>query len=418
MRVLFINSIWPHPSHSTRAANIVLFELLREFAQTPGLELGFLKLSNPETSPATVVEREAAESLQQYGVTILEECRLPPSAATFSTRQQLMSPRLVQFYPEIVNRETAIDAAEVFDPDALVILWSEMATALFATMPVRKYAYYGNPDHKSFMARVNYERRHGGDLKRYILNSLRGHHLERMHLGVMREYECIGDVAQNDALYYRRRGLKQASYIQNIWIDRFPDAPKALSGDVDRNENVVRIIANVGKLGGTANTHGLEYLSLEVLPHLPAAMNGQSYEVHILGSGELHPSLAKTLPSQPGVKMRGFVDDIDDEMASSGIFLCVNNGTAYNVGHTRYLHAWSLGCCVIAHTAVREAMPEFQAEKNALLGCNGKEIAALVARAAGDRALRERLGRAGYATFREQFTSRQVASRIVDALSK
>jgi Glycosyl transferases group 1 len=144
---------------------------------------------------------------------------------------------------------------------------------------------------------------------------------------------------------------------------------------------MVRIIANIGKLGGTANTYGLEYPAEEVLPHLPNAMNGRRYEIHILGAGELHADISRNLLSKPYVKMRGFVDDIDEEMAQSGIFVCVNNATAYNVGHTRYLHAWSLGCCVISHTAFGEAMPEIQHEVNALLGRDGEEIAKLIAQA-------------------------------------
>jgi hypothetical protein len=232
----------------------------------------------------------------------------------------------------------------------------------------------------------------------------------------MRKYDAIGDVACNDAFYYRRQGLTQAAYIQNVWIDRFPDMPPALADETKRRNSAARIIANVGKLGGTANTYGLAYLAEEVLPHLPAAMNGRPYEVHILGAGELHPHVARVLPSLPGVKMRGFVDDIDDEMAQSGIFLCVNNGTVYNVGHTRYLHAWSLGCCVVAHTAASKAMPEIQHETNALLGRDGATIAKLIARAAEDRALRYALGRNGYDTFRRAFMAKPVTARIVASL--
>lgn len=417
MRLLVINPIWPHSSHSSRAANIVLFELLRAFAREPGIQLGFLKLSDADAPAIAPVEREALDDLRALGVQILPECRLRAPAQRIAGWRQLLAPTPEQFYPALRDRDLAMRSAEAFAPDALVIPWSEMATALFADMPVRKYAYYGNPDHKSLVARTMFERRYGGGLKNYLINRILGHHLERLHLGVMRKYEAIGDVASNDALYYRRQGIARAEYIQNVWLDRFPDAPPALANGRAGGNSPARIIANVGKLGGTANTYGLAYLAEEVLPHLPAAMNGRPYEVHILGAGALHPHVARVLPSLPGVVMRGFVDDIDEEMAQAGLFLCVNNGTAYNVGHTRYLHAWSLGCCVIAHAAASEAMPEIRHEENALLGRDGAAIAGLIARAAEDADLRHTLGRNGYDTFRRCFMAGPVAARIVAALA-
>lgn len=417
MRLLAINPLWPHPGHSIRAANIVLFELLQELAQANGVHLGFLKLSHPEAPSATPEEREAIESLSRLGVTILPEYRLVAPSNTFRTWQQLLTPSLQQFYPELLHRGLAVRSAEAFQPDALFIPWSELATALFAAMPVRKYAYYGNPDHKSFLARAAFDRAHGGNLKNHVIRRILGYHLERMHLDVLRRFDVVGDVADNDARYYRRQGLTQASYIQNIWIDRFADAPPALDSKRCDGDGIARIIANVGKLGGTANTYGLEYLAKEVLPHLPEVMKGRPYEIHILGSGELHPDVARLLLPQSGVKMRGFVDDIDEEMARSGIFLCVNNATTYNVGHTRYLHAWSLGCCVVSHCAVGEAMPEIRHGVNALLGRNGREIAGLIAQSAEDWELRRTLGHNGYETFRSTFTARQVAARILAALA-
>jgi hypothetical protein len=122
------------------------------------------------------------------------------------------------------------------------------------------------------------------------------------------------------------------------------------------------------------------------------------------------------LLAHPNIKLRGFVDDIDREMADAGIFVCVNNATRYNVGHTRYLHAWSLGCCVIAHTAVREAMPELQHRENALLGRDGREIAEMIALSAAEPKLRYTLGSNGYETFRANFMAKQVAPKILASL--
>jgi Glycosyl transferases group 1 len=114
--------------------------------------------------------------------------------------------------------------------------------------------------------------------------------------------------------------------------------------------------------------------------------------------------------------MRGFVDDIDGEMMTAPVFLCLNNASRFKVGHTRYLHAWSLGCCVIAHRDAALSMPEMVSGENCLLGGSPAEIADMVAQARDVR-LRRRLGEAGYATFVEKFTARPVVEQILGRIA-
>ncbi|MBI4994118.1 glycosyltransferase family 4 protein [Candidatus Peregrinibacteria bacterium] len=146
-------------------------------------------------------------------------------------------------------------------------------------------------------------------------------------------------------------------------------------------------------------------------------MKNQPYEVHLFGAGSLHPAVAPKL-NVPEVRMRGFVDDIDAELLKSRVFLCVNNGSVYKVGHTRYLHAWSLGCCVVAHKDAALSMPEIVHDKNALLGQNPAEIANLIKTAIEDPGLRARIGEGGYNTFKEYFVASSVAPKILDKIKK
>ena len=82
----------------------------------------------------------------------------------------------------------------------------------------------------------------------------------------------------------------------------------------------------------------------------------------------------------------------------------------------RYLHAWTLGACVIGHTNASLAMPEIKHRENALLGNNAKEIAALVAEASENFELRRSLGTNGYETYKRAFTGTIVASRIASKI--
>ncbi len=113
---------------------------------------------------------------------------------------------------------------------------------------------------------------------------------------------------------------------------------------------------------------------------------------------------------------RGYVDDIDREIRDCDIFLCVNNGTEYKVGHTRYLHAWSLRALVVAHCDAACSMPEIQNGVNSLLGKNAEEIAENILQAIQDKELAEKIRQVGYETYLKYFVAEKVAARICEQI--
>jgi hypothetical protein len=134
--------------------------------------------------------------------------------------------------------------------------------------------------------------------------------------------------------------------------------------------------------------------------------------VHILGSGTPHKISASAL-NHPSVVWRGFVDDSDSEIGGCDVFLCVNNATEYKVGHTRYLHAWSLSAPVVAHNDASLSMPEIINNDNALLGRCGLEIAQKIGQLVEDKNLCKRIKENGYKTFHDVFTAEHVARTVV-----
>ena len=410
-RILVVNTIWPCAAHSTRAANVVVYELIAEMARRPGVKVGFLKLSDRAGEARSDAEEAGVRELCAQGVEVLDPLVCPVTALPRPSRARFwLFPKEAYFYPEAAQRPVARAAAMAFRPDLIFIPWSETATSLFADVLVAKYTYYGNPDVKSGRARAEFARAHGGSLLNYLAQRLSLARLEKYHLAIMRHYDYLGDVAANDADYYRGRGHPNAFYVRNLWIDR-PGTRWRDRREAERTDPFV-IVGNVGKLGATANTQGLEILGRDVVPELRRAMAGRAFEVHIFGAGALHPAVAAALRA-PEVRLRGFVDDIDLELTTAPVFLCLNNASHFKVGHTRYLHAWSLGCCVVAHRDVALSMPEMVSGENCLLGDSPAEIADMIAAAAGDGALRRRLGEAGYATFIEKFTARPVVDQIM-----
>src|SRR5579864_6183385 len=68
---------------------------------------------------------------------------------------------------------------------------------------------------------------------------------EHFHLKNMRRYGYFGDVAANDASYYRRHGYPNAFYIRNLWIDRVGTAWRARR-ERERTDPLV-IVGYIGK---------------------------------------------------------------------------------------------------------------------------------------------------------------------------
>lgn len=411
MRILVINTIWPYPSHSIRAANVVFFELLSEFCKQPGAKPLFLKIDESEDSVITKDEKEGIDLLTAQGVKILPPLVLLTPFIKRGVLKRIISPEITDFYPQLIHKKKVEEIIISYKPDVLFIPWSNYATPLCSDIPVVKFAYYGNPDAKSAQAMAKFNFDHG--CEKYIKYSVQKRILksfEKKHLAMIKKYELLGDVAVNDAQYYRKRGHQNAFYMQNVWIDRFGDSWIEKKKMAENDKTI--IVGNIGKLGGTANTHGLELLGRDLLPAFRQAMKGREFEIHIFGSGNLHPAISKYFQA-PEIRMRGFVDDIDQEILSAKVFLCMNNGSAYKVGHTRYLHAWSLGCCIVAHKDAALSMPEMVHGENVLLGGTSAEIAELIKTAIENTSLRAKIGQGGYNTFKGYFTAEKVVPKIL-----
>lgn len=420
--ILIPSQIMPHPGHSVRAANVVLEQLLRAFVEIDGVTVTFLPVLFGPNAAISDTEKQALEALKTAGLHVAEPLALPKAPQKRrSPLARVFAPHIEFLQPIVTHRALANAAVGRVKPDWVMTVWSEALTALFAGAPARKFAYYGNPDPKNLRARTALLERQGASPVQKLRHWLADREMKAAHLAMMRSWNVIGNVAALDAEYYRRAGHPHALYIQNVWIDRFgwPEVVRRrkAADDARSPDMPVQIVANLGKLSGTANTYGLMYLGEELLPELRRAFGARPFELHVYGSGELHP-LARAGMQQKEVRLRGFVDDIDGELMEKPIFLCVNNATDYNVGHTRYLHAFTLGCCVVASDRAGLAMPEIRHGENALLGRDACAIAGFVVEAANDPVLRARLGEAGYRTFENEFRAPVVTRRIIDEINR
>jgi glycosyltransferase involved in cell wall biosynthesis len=408
MRLLILTDMWPHPRHSVRAANVVIFELIAALAREAGVHPSLLRVHRGTETAPTDEERAGLQALAGLGVDLLPALVIPPPKPPRPALLRAWRPSEIDFVPEVAHRDLLRAAVDRAAPDLVLIVWSEWLTALAATLPQAKFSYYGNPPPKNYVAGRAWQHRHGNPGFQGWRQDIYYRRFEAIHLEHMRGYQYLGDVAANDVAYYQQAGHPNAFYIRNLWVDRFGGPWRARRGAARPHI----IVGNIGRLSATANGYGLEILARDFLPALRRRLPAGSFELHVIGAGEPHPAIARLL-EQPEIRRRGFVDDIDAEIGEASLFLCLNNASLYKVGHTRYLHAWSLGAAVAAHADVRLSMPELADGENAVLGATIDELADKVAAALPDEAYRARIGAAGYDTFRRLFTADKVAPEIL-----
>lgn len=417
-RVLILSGVWPFVQGNREAANVICHEITRGLAETQEFTIQYAALGLLDQGISRDGEADIAQ-LKLAGVDFLPFVQLRPQVVR-GWRQRLLA--LAAWPPALLmgagQQAAILKACGGVMPDAVLTIWSEAATAAAMQLPVPKLTYYGNPDHKVMQALTDFEwehRRRWWDLQglgRWLIFRFYASLVKRAHLRVMRRYQWIGDVAHNDALFYRTHGLSQAHYIQNMWPACSAVPATASTSTTTDSQRVIKIAGNVGNLSATGNTHGLWMLAKTILPQLKKQFVGREFKIHLFGAGRPHPLVAAILEHCPELVVRGFVPDIDAELLDSAVFLIPNNHRKFIVGHTRFLHAWSLGLCVVAFTDSAKAMPEIRHRHNALLAETPAEFAALVHEACDNSELRTTIGGNGRETLRREFSSTKVVAEL------
>lgn len=411
-RVLVMSASWPHLDGAIQAVEIVSYEILRCLQLHEGCDVAY-GCAGFESVPMTPAARAGVTALEALGVRFLPFIRLmPPEHDSFVSKWWRL---IVQRDPTLVVPGTGQDEAILraltalggWMPDVVVPVWSYEVTAAAGGLPCAVYAFYGNPDHKVYEANLRlfwrWERRlSAGWLLRHVAERLRVRSVRSVHLRQLRKYELVAQNAFNDTAYYQANGVRGAHYARNLWPNPPADDAWVERRDALEQTAPIKIAGNLGHLDATANTFGLWSLGAEIVPALKRRLGPEAFEVHVYGRRQPRPFVRPFL-ADPTIKMRGFVTDVDTELLSCPIFLLANNRFDFKVGHTRILHAFSLGACVVAWRDTALAMPELIDGENILLADDADEMAKLIATAGRDRALRRRIGMAGAETLRRYF---------------
>ncbi len=335
-------------------------------------------------------------------------------------------------YPAVSAKKIVENRVSLENVDAVLTIWSpEGVAATYGLSDVPRIVYHGDIDFAPFEARVKDHQIIFEGTNAQGINKFRSAvelqklkivlaQQKRVHLKLMQDVSVIANVTASNADFYTHFGHPRSVYVRNTWSDSSSYDNKnnfSPQQEIGLPRSPIKVIGHVGYLNQTGSTYGLSFLLKEVMPHVKDLMGGLDFEVHIIGGGEIIP-LLKPFAQQNNVIMRGFIEDLDQELLSSDVFLMLNNVGSYWAAYTRHMVAWSMGLCMIVHRNSQNAIPEIDHLVNSLVGTTPEEIAHLIYQAVTDEDLNVKIRKGGRAAYEKLFTPQTVAGLLSEEIKR
>jgi glycosyltransferase involved in cell wall biosynthesis len=410
MRVaLVVSGGVPNPTASGGAltAWTVLVHLLER-----GHEVSVVALRDPEHfEPTSTPEAERVRTVRALGADVielvssssdyfrtLERGPLDKLRRAFRPLDEELQPHLVD--APVVRAAVAETGADV----AFVYHWEALSATTGLGIP--RFGAVGDPPQLSYWYRFREELPNPRALRRVVRLQAQLRLQPGLLVRLLNECDASGAFAAHHAAWLRKRGARDCRYLHTP----VPDvAGSEWRDQKDRTLAERPTVLLVGHLKGVVTLEGLERFAKDVLPRLER----EGFEVRIAGGYEPPPELARAF-ARPCVRFLGHVEGVEDEFRRAHA-LVVPNAIPLGV-RVRIVTGWSLGTCVVSHTANANGIPELQHESNALLGGSGEALAEEILRAVRDSALRQRLEAGGRATYERAFAPPVAAGEIADVL--
>jgi len=423
VRVFLVTSSIPSREHRTAGAIAIVSHEAACALRDAGHEVIVQTIFAPgRTETLSSRERSDLELMRGEGLRTEEPLQAPIGllgASRQAALRQAFAPTPWAFYPSLALADLVRERVQGLDADIVFELWSPEALAACSRVEPPVFNYQGNPDQLPEQARLKHPELfeiNTRTVRQRVFLQLRrqaARNWGKAHLGLMAGCRWTANNSALDAAFYTEHGHPRSYYLQNMWPSAPGDWPRVRAAGPPEPGTIV---GSIGNLRSTGNTFGLLFLGREIVPALEREL-GDGFSLDVFGPSTPRPLVAAAL-DRPQIRFRGWVDDIDQEIAASGVFLIANNNCDdFRVGHTRVLHAWSLGACLVAHEGIALAMPEIVHGENALLGSSAEELAGHLAAVVRDRKLRRQLGDAGHATFQRWFRPSVVIERALSIIS-
>jgi len=435
MNIFVIGGVFPCYEHTAGSASMVLYHMVNELLKRKNkvslqIVLGENEYKLSEAENSTEVD------LKKRGVTMLTPFfknefmslayhRKREFSAIFNPvriaksvgyRLGLIGEPMISVYPASSLAPMISQRLKETRSDVALIVWNpECLAATYRVHEIPKLVYFGMPDHISPLKRLEDQELFGLRFTKAEIHKKKRFFLEKekMHIKLMNDCEVTGNLCAEHAEYYRNHGHPRSLYMQNMWPDILGESGAALNETINQKP---KIFGSMGPPGVTGNTYGLLYIVKEIIPLLNDALGEEGYEINIYGTGEPQPKVKELLKEAKSVTMRGWVKDIDKEIMTSDVFLVANNTSRYQGSHTRFLHAWSLKSCCVAHGYNVKANPEMIHGENILIGDTPEEMVGQLIKALNNPDLRKYIGQGGYDTYKKYFTPKAVVGRMIDEM--
>jgi hypothetical protein len=416
-RILVLSSVSPNFAHF-RASQTVLAHLLEELARLD------LEVCCAVAGLQPGADAASQTQLRRTGVSILSS---PCPGLVTSNRSSSRIARAMDVARQVIDPHGGRDDPEFSTPDteaerlaasgasAAILFWDTFYEQLVPALAARGLPVFGYLARPPFAAAQVVAKERPPGIRRG-LESVRLRARQRRHFDRLRGLAGARNICATDAAWYSREGVA-CRYLPNTWPDPSGERWAAVRAEAQSRRSGVHILGNVGGLNATGNRYGMTYFADHVLPLLDRALAGLEWTVNICGRFDLPPDLAR-LGAHPRAALRGFVPDIDEEMAGNHLFLLLNNSGPYTGGYTRVIYAFATGACLIAHRRLADSMPELIGGENCLLGEAPEEIAEMIAAAAADPELRARLGAAARRTYVDCYQPSRIAAGLRDMIGE
>ena len=332
------------------------------------------------------------------------------------TLHRAVYPTLASFYPTVTLAPRLAELLERAKPDAIYGFDLGPVAALQDIRIAPRMATPGDPRHLTWRYALR-DRPLGERLSRAYLFELLAYacaarKFPRWILQVLSKHEAVGFLGAQHAAWVRENGIKCLYFPVPVADTAGPEWEARRQSSPIRDKPRILLF---GSLVSTASFTGFRLLARETLPILERELGIDGFEIHIVGRGTLPPDIEKGL-RRPSVQLRGYVKNPADELVSADVVLAPS---PFPVGvRVRIVHAFSFGCCVVAHRLSAAGIPELVNGENCLLARNGCELAAAVLRAWRDPVLRMRLGRNARRTYESTFHPMVAVGKIASELER
>lgn len=413
MRIIVLSSDHPNFAHSG-PNNIVLAALL-EGLSSRGHHVGWAV-----AGPDRLLAEETRCRLSGQGIDFIgdftDHLEFGPQDGVIKKGlllRKALFPRRTDDLPRFRQPDLVVAQLVREKPDLVVLFWDTWFEYLVEAMHgLRVIGYLAKPRHDAPLVRLDHNLVNGklrNPLRQFVARRLLEHQRGR-HFHRVRALRGVAEICALDAGIYRQLGVK-AAYVPITTPDFFGPDCEARRRSAEAGGQEFGVVGALGTLHTLGTSIGIEFWCRDVLPRLTQIMPHEHWVINVYGRGS-QPAVLAGLGQDPHITFRGFVPDIDNAMLSNQAFLFCNNAGPYRGAYTRVVYAFSSGTCMIAHRSLSESMPEVQHGNNALLGETGGDIANLVALAASDRRLRERIGAAARATYEDCFAPAAVGRKL------